>query len=59
MRTVGAVEQFVASANACGVEIGQGVGVGNEVLLKGTVTGVGLEYEGSLVHLAAFPRAAD
>ena len=37
---------------------GEGVGLGHEVLLQDPVTGVGLEYEGSLVHVAAFPAGA-
>jgi len=31
------------------------VGLGEEILLRGEVAGIGLFYESSLVHLAAFP----
>ena len=52
---VAVVERFLAAVEAAGRSRGQGVGLGDEILLHGEVTGVGLEFEGSLVHLAAFP----
>jgi hypothetical protein len=50
-----AIERFLAEVGTSERELGPGVGLGDEVLLRGDVAGIGLEYEGSLVHLAAFP----
>ncbi len=50
-----AIERFLADVGGSDRELGPGVGLGDEVLLKGDVAGIGLEYDGSLVHLAAFP----
>ena len=50
-----AIEHFLAQIDGTGHETGQGVGLGEEVLLRGEVAGIGLVYESSLVHLAAFP----
>jgi hypothetical protein len=52
---VGAIEQFLAQVDAATQQRGEGVGLGDEVLLSESATGVGLEFEGDLVHLAAFP----
>jgi hypothetical protein len=56
--SIDAIERFLAEVDVSGREIGQGVGLGDEVLLHGVVTGVGLTYENRLVHLAAFPVLA-
>ena len=53
--SIDAIEQFLAQVDGTGRDIGQGVGLGDEVLLRGEVAGVGLTYENHLVHLAAFP----
>jgi hypothetical protein len=50
-----AIERFLTEVGASDRELGPGVGLGEEVLLKGDVAGIGLEFEGLLVHLAAFP----
>lgn len=50
-----AIEHFLAQIDGTGRESGRGVGLGDEVLLRGEVAGIGLVYERSLVHLAAFP----
>ena len=50
-----AIEHFLAQIDGTGHETGQGVALGEEVLLRGEVAGIGLVYESSLVHLAAFP----
>jgi hypothetical protein len=50
-----AVHEFLESVNECEMDEGVGVGLGNEVLLRGSVVGIGLAYEGSLIHLAAYP----
>ena len=50
-----AIERFLAQVEAAGRDTGRGVGLGEEVLLHGAVAGIGLVFEGSLVHLAAFP----
>ena len=50
-----AIERFLAEVDSAERSRGQGVGLGDEVLLEGRVTGIGLEFQGSLVHLAAFP----
>lgn len=50
-----AVLEFLGSVNDCDTDAGAGVGLGTEVLLRGPVVGIGLEYEGSLIHLAAYP----
>jgi hypothetical protein len=52
---LGAVQEFLGLVNDCEMESGAGVGLGNEILLRGPVVGIGLHYEGSLVHLAAYP----
>ena len=52
---VDAVEQFLAQVAGNRADPGRGVGLGQEVRLRGPVTGLGLMLEGALVHLAAFP----
>ena len=51
-----AVEKFLARVNDSGLETGEGVGLGQEILLRGEIAGVGLTHEDRLVHLAAFPK---
>ena len=53
-----AVERFLAQVGVAGVGTGAGVGLGEELLLRGDVAGVGLAYDGRVVHLAAFPVPA-
>lgn len=53
--SIGAIERFLAQVDASGYDAGKGVGLGEEILLRGEVAGIGLSYENSLVHLAAFP----
>jgi hypothetical protein len=50
-----AIEHFLAQIDGAGRDTGRGVGLGEEILLRGEVAGIGLIYESSLVHLAAFP----
>jgi hypothetical protein len=50
-----AIERFLAQIDGTACETGPGVGVGEEVLLRGEVAGIGLLYDDFLVHLAAFP----
>ena len=50
-----AIERFLALVGTSTRETGEGVGLGEEVLLRGAVAGIGLAYEECLVHLAAFP----
>ena len=50
-----AIEHFLAQIDGTDRQTGRGVGLGEEVLLRGEVAGIGLVYERSLVHLAAFP----
>ena len=56
---VDAIEEFLAQVEAARVEKVAAVGLGDEILLKDTVNGVGLELDGSLVHLAAFPSSTE
>jgi hypothetical protein len=49
------IEHFLAQIDGTGRDIGRGVGLGEEILLRGEVAGIGLIYESSLVHFAAFP----
>ena len=53
-----AIERFLAGIDAATRETRAAVGLGEEVLLHGPVTGVGLMLGGRLVHLAAFPPPA-
>jgi hypothetical protein len=50
-----AIEHFLAQIDGSGRDSGRGVGLGEEILLRGEVAGIGLIYESSLVHFAAFP----
>ena len=50
-----AIEHFLAQIDGTNRDTGRGVGLGEEILLRGKVAGIGLIYESSLVHLAAFP----
>jgi hypothetical protein len=50
-----AIEHFLAQIDRTGRDTGRGVGLGEEILLRGEVAGIGLLYERSLVHFAAFP----
>jgi hypothetical protein len=54
-----AIERFLAQIDASHCDTGKGVGLGDEVLLRGVVAGVGLSYGDHLVHLAAFPNYLD
>lgn len=53
---IGAIERFLAQVDATGRDSAAGVGLGDEILLRGGVSGVGLSYDRCLVHLAAFPN---
>jgi hypothetical protein len=57
--SIQAVEAFLALVAASARDSGQGVGLGDEVLLSGRVAGLGLSYEDHLLHLAAFPAPND
>ncbi len=50
-----AIERFLSQVDGAIRDSGRGVGLGEEILLRGGVTGLGLTYERCLVHLAAFP----
>jgi len=50
-----AIEQFLARVDGADRGTGQGVGLGDELLLGGAVSGIGLSFERNLLHLAAFP----
>jgi hypothetical protein len=52
---IGAIERFLTQVDVATRENGEGVGLGEELLLRGQITGVGLKYEGHLVHIGAFP----
>lgn len=54
-----AIELFLSQVEASARETGKGVGLGDEVLLRGRVAGVGLSHEDHLVHLAAYPAPFD
>ena len=56
---IAAIERFLARVDASRPDTGKGVGLGNEVLLRGKLAGVGLSYGDHLVHLAAFPAPDD
>jgi len=53
------IERFIAAVDATGRDIGAGVGLGKEILLQGSVSGVGLSYDKRLVHLAAFSNQSE
>ena len=50
-----AVERFLRQVAAAGRDTGNGVGLGEEILLRSEVAGIGLAYQDRLVHLAAYP----
>jgi hypothetical protein len=52
---IAAIAVFLAQVDASIRDTGKGVGIGDEVLLRGRVAGIGLSYGDHLVHLAAFP----
>ena len=54
-----AIEHFLAQIDGTSRDIGRGVGLGEEILLRGEVAGIGLIYESSLLHLAAYPIPDD
>jgi hypothetical protein len=54
-----AIERFFAQVDAAECDTGTGVGLGEEILLRGDVSGVGLTFDGTLVHIAAFPFGED
>jgi hypothetical protein len=56
---IAAIERFLAQVDASACDTGNGVGLGDEVLLRGAVAGVGLSFGDHLVHLAAFPSPLD
>jgi hypothetical protein len=56
---VQAIEDFLAQVEAARVERADAVGIGGEILLQDAVNGIGLELDGTLVHLAAFPASSD
>jgi hypothetical protein len=51
-----AIERFLAQVDGAESDTGSGVGLGEEVVLRGEITGVGLCYEKCVVHLAVFPN---
>lgn len=54
----GASQLFLARVGAAACDSGPGVGLGDELLLGGSVAGIGLSVDDHLVHLAAFPVPA-
>jgi hypothetical protein len=55
--SISSVVRFLAQVEANGLGTGPGIGLGEEILLRGDITGIGLTYERRLLHLAAFPVA--
>ena len=53
------IEEFLAHVDASSRETGGGVGLGEEIVFRGDISGVGLTFEGALVHVAAFPAIDD
>jgi hypothetical protein len=53
--SIGPIVRFLAQVDINGRRTGPGVGLEEEILLSGDITGVGLSYERRLLHLAAFP----
>jgi len=53
--SIRAIERFLAQVETTARDAGRGVGLGEEILLHGSVIGIGLSYNERLVHLAAFP----
>ncbi|HEY1445559.1 MAG TPA: hypothetical protein VGF51_11735, partial [Acidimicrobiales bacterium] len=54
-----AIEEFLAQLESAKVEKADAVGLGGEILLQDAVNGIGLELDGTLVHLAAFPVSSE
>ena len=54
-----AIERFLANVDASAQDGGAGVGLGEEIVLQGQLSGVGLSYDKGLVHLAAFPSQGE
>jgi hypothetical protein len=54
-----AIEEFLAQLESAKVEKADAVGLGGEILLQDAVNGIGLELDGTLVHLAAFPASSE
>ena len=54
-----AIERFLTKVDAAERDCGAGVGLGEEILLRGSVSGVGLTLGKDLVHLAAFPNHSE
>ncbi|MGA3146865.1 MAG: DUF6569 family protein [Acidimicrobiales bacterium] len=54
-----AIERFLAKVDTTPKDGGPGVGLGEEIVLRGQLSGVGLSYDKGLVHLAAFPSDAE
>ncbi len=52
------IEDFLAQVEAARVERADAVGIGGEILLQDAVNGICLEFDGTLVHLAAFPASS-
>jgi hypothetical protein len=50
-----AIAEFLARVDAAEQEGGTGVGLGEEIVFRGGISGVGLTFGGTLVHVAAFP----
>lgn len=58
--TLADVERFLEAVDRAGRVAQPGVGLGEELHLRSEdITGVGLSYEGQLVHLAAFPSVKE
>jgi hypothetical protein len=57
--SITAIEEFLAHVDAARRETGSGVGLGEEMIFRGDISGVGLTFEGALVHVAAFPADED
>ena len=57
--SLAAIETFLAQVDNAEQETGSGVGLGEEIVFRGDISGVGLIFEGSLVHVAAFPAVAN
>ncbi len=51
---VRSIERFLRQVDSAVRATGRGVGLGDEIALSGEVTGIGLTYEGTLIHVAAF-----
>lgn len=54
-----AIQDFLDHVEVARVERADAVGLGGEILLQDSVNGIGLELDGTLVHLAAFPASSE